>query len=157
MTVLISILIGLTSSFTNTFISNLPPISEIKNSNDKVEIVIESNDQMRFNLSEITVKEGQIVVLTLKHVGNLPKAAMGHNWVLLRPDTDLASFAMSAMKAKDNEYVPVDAPEVMVNTVLLGGGEKTTIEFEAPTPGTYSFICSFPGHYALMQGTFIVE
>ena len=157
MTVLISILIGLTSSLTNTFIPNLPAITEIENSNDKVEIVIESNDQMRFNLSEITVKEGQIVVLTLKHVGKLPKAAMGHNWVLLRPDTDLASFAMSAMKAKDNEYVPVDAPEVMVNTILLGGGEETTIEFEAPTPGTYSFICSFPGHYALMQGTFIVE
>lgn len=157
MTVLISILIGLTSSFTYIFIPNLPAITEIENSNDKVEIVIESNDQMRFNLSEITVKEGQIVVLTLKHVGKLPKAAMGHNWVLLRPDTDLASFAMSAMKAKDNEYVPVDAPEVMVNTILLGGGEKTTIEFEAPTPGTYSFICSFPGHYALMQGTFTVE
>ena len=57
-------------------------------------------------------------------MGKLPKAAMGHNWVLLRPDTDLASFAMSAMKAKDNEYVPVGAPEVMVNTILLGGGEK---------------------------------
>ena len=157
MTILISILIGLTCTFTNTFIPSLPSVSEIKNSNDKVEIVIESSDQMRFNLSEIIVKQGQIVVLTLKHVGKLPKAAMGHNWVLLRPDTDLASFAMSAMKAKDNEYVPLEAPEVMVNTILLGGGEKTTIEFEAPAPGIYSFICSFPGHYALMQGTFIVE
>ena len=157
MTILISILIGLTCTFTNTFIPSLPSISEIENSNDKVEIVIESNDQMRFNLSEITVKQGQIVVLTLEHVGKLPKAAMGHNWVLLRPDTDLASFAMSAMKAKDNEYVPLEAPEVLVNTILLGGGEKTTIEFEAPASGTYSFICSFPGHYALMQGTFIVE
>lgn len=157
MTILISILIGLTCTFTNTFIPSLPSVSEIKNSNDKVEIVIESNDQMRFNLSEIIVKQGQIVVLTLKHVGKLPKAAMGHNWVLLRPDTDLASFAMSAMKAKDNEYVPLEAPEVIVNTILLGGGEKTTIEFEAPAPGIYSFICSFPGHYALMQGTFIVE
>ena len=157
MTILISILIGLTCTFTNTFIPSLPSVSEIKNSNDKVEIVIESSDQMRFNLSEIIVKQGQIVVLTLKHVGKLPKAAMGHNWVLLRPDTDLASFAMSAMKAKDNEYVPLEAPEVIVNTILLGGGEKTTIEFEAPAPGIYSFICSFPGHYALMQGTFIVE
>ena len=64
---------------------------------------------------------------------------------------------MSAMKAKDNEYVPLEAPEVMVNTILLGGGEETTIEFEAPASGTYPFICSFPGHYALMQGTFIVE
>ena len=85
MTVLISILIGLTSSLTNTFIHQLNnAITEIENSSDKVEIVIESNDQMRFNLSEITVQQGQTVVLTLKHVGKLPKAAMGHNWVLLR-------------------------------------------------------------------------
>ena len=53
--------------------------TEVEKSSDKVKIVIESNDQMRFNLSEITVQQGQTVVLTLKHVGKLPKAAMGHN------------------------------------------------------------------------------
>ncbi|HBX64839.1 MAG TPA: azurin, partial [Balneolaceae bacterium] len=26
-----------------------------------------------------------------------------------------------------------------------------------PEAGTYDFICSFPGHYALMKGKFIVE
>ena len=157
MTLLISVLFAFTSLFTSVLTPSLSLMSEMENSSDKIEIVIESNDQMRFNLSEITVKQGQTVVLTLKHVGKLPKAAMGHNWVLLQPDTDLATFAMKAMKARDNEYVPAEAPEVVVNTILLGGGEETTIEFEAPAPGTYSFICSFPGHYALMQGTFIVE
>ena len=157
MTLLISALIAFTTTFATVLTPNVTMTTEVEKSSDKVKIVIESNDQMRFNLSEITVQQGQIVVLTLKHVGKLPKAAMGHNWVLLEPDTDLASFAMSAMKAKDNEYVPADAPEVVVNTILLGGGEETTIEFEAPAPGTYSFICSFPGHYALMQGTFPVE
>ena len=99
------------------------------------------------------MKEGQIVVLTLNMWVNYQK----QQWVITgftRPDTDLASFAMSAMKAKDNEYVPVDAQEVMVNTILLGGGEETTIEFEAPTPGIL-IRCSFPGHYALMQGTIV--
>ena len=157
MTVLLSVLFAFSSLFTSALTPSLSSMSEMENSSDKIEIVIESNDQMRFNLSEITVKQGQTIVLTLKHVGKLPKAAMGHNWVLLQPDTDLATFAMKAMKARDNEYVPVEAPEVVVNTILLGGGEETTIEFKAPAPGTYSFICSFPGHYALMQGTFIVE
>lgn len=157
MTLLISALIAFTTTFATVLTPNVTMTTEVEKSSDKVKIVIESNDQMRFNLSEITVQQGQTVVLTLKHVGKLPKAAMGHNWVLLEPNTDLASFAMSAMKAKDNEYVPADAPEVVVNTILLGGGEETTIEFEAPSPGTYSFICSFPGHYALMQGTFTVE
>lgn len=157
MTLLLSVLFTFFSLFTSELTPSLSSMSEMENSSDKIEIVIESNDQMRFNLSEITVKQGQTVVLTLKHVGKLPKVAMGHNWVLLQPDTDLATFAMKSMKARDNEYVPTKAPEVVVNTILLGGGEETTIEFDAPAPGIYSFICSFPGHYALMQGTFIVE
>ncbi len=157
MTLLLSVLFTFFSLFTSELTPSLSSMSEMENSSDKIEIVIESNDQMRFNLSEITVKQGQTVVLTLKHVGKLPKAAMGHNWVLLQPDTDLATFAMKSMKARDNEYVPTEAPEVVVNTILLGGGEETTIEFDAPAPGIYSFICSFPGHYALMQGTFIVK
>ena len=156
MTLLLSVLFTFFSLFTSELTPSLSSMSEMENSSDKIEIVIESNDQMRFNLSEITVKQGQTVVLTLKHVGKLPKVAMGHNWVLLQPDTDLATFAMKSMKARDNEYVPTKAPEVVVNTILLGGGEETTIEFDAPAPGIYSFICSFPGHYALMQGTFIV-
>lgn len=124
---------------------------------DVVEVVIEGNDQMKFNLSEIKVKEGQTVKLTLKHVGKLPAAAMGHNWVLLESGTDLATFAQAAMKAKDNQYVPAGSDAVIVATDLLGGGEETTIEFTAPAKGSYDFICSFPGHYALMKGKFIVE
>ena len=151
MTILLSVFLAFTSFFSTDLVT--PSFID----NDKVEIVIESNDQMRFNLKEITVKEGQTVVLTLKHVGKLPKAAMGHNWVLLEPGTELPAFAMKAMQAKDNEYVPADSEEVIVHTSLLGGGEETTIEFEAPAKGTYTFICSFPGHYALMQGTFTVE
>lgn len=151
MTILLSVFLAFTSFFSTDLVT--PSFID----NDKVEIVIESNDQMRFNLKEITVKEGQTVVLTLKHVGKLPKAAMGHNWVLLEPGTELPAFAMKAMQAKDNEYVPADSEEVIVYTSLLGGGEETTIEFEAPAKGTYTFICSFPGHYALMQGTFTVE
>jgi azurin len=40
---------------------------------------------------------------------------------------------------------------------LIGGGESTTIEFEAPEKGEYTFLCTFPGHFGLMNGKFIVE
>ncbi len=126
-------------------------------SRDKVEIVIESNDQMKFNLNEIKVKEGDTVVLTLKHVGKLPKAAMGHNWVLLAQGTEMGPFAQKAVQARDNDYIPADGEGTIAYTTLIGGGEETTIEFVAPAKGEYTFICSFPGHYALMNGTFIVE
>lgn len=147
MNLFITILISL-------FIGN--PSNSITTESNKVEIVIESNDQMRFNLSEISVKEGETVVLTLKHVGKLPKAAMGHNWVLLAQGTDLAAFSSLAVKARDTEYIP-EGDQVLVHTALIGGGEETTIEFTAPAAGEYDFICSFPGHYALMKGKLIVE
>ena len=119
------------------------------------DIVIESSDQMRFNVTELTVKSGETINLTLVHTGNLPKVAMGHNWVLLEKGTDVRSFALSAMKEKDNEYIP--SSNVLAATSLIGGGEETSITFTAPSPGEYDFICSFPGHYGLMKGKLIVE
>lgn len=125
-----------------------------------VEIVIEGNDQMRYNLERIDVKEGQRVRLTLKHVGELPIEAMGHNWILVTPDTDKAAFAAAAMEAKDNGYIPTEAQFVdgiIAHTDMVGGGQETTIEFDAPAKGFYPYFCSFPGHVGFMKGTFYVN
>lgn len=146
MRLLLSILTIFTLAFTTTVMAQ-----------DKVEITIESNDKMQFDMNEIKVEAGQTVVLTLKHVGKLPKAAMGHNWVLLTQGTDINSFGAEASKAADNDYIPQGTDKVIVATDLIGGGQETTIEFTAPEKGTYDFICSFPGHYAMMKGKFIVE
>jgi len=125
---------------------------------DVAEITIEGNDQMQFNKDEMRVKAGSTVRLTLKHVGEMTKQQMGHNWVLLKTGTDIMQFGQKAASAKDNDYIPqAEANKVIANTKTLGGGEETTITFEAPAKGTYDFICSFPGHVALMQGKFIVE
>ncbi|MFD2518914.1 azurin [Salinimicrobium flavum] len=121
------------------------------------EVRLTGNDQMKFNLKEIRVKAGDKVKLTLTHVGQLPENAMGHNFVLLKQGTDIPEFANKAMEAKDNEYIPQNSEQVIVNTEMIGGGEETSIEFDAPAAGTYDFICSFPGHYVQMQGKFIVE
>ncbi len=122
-------------------------------------IVIEGNDQMKFNKTEIRVKAGQKVKLTLKHVGKMDKAVMGHNWALLTKDADVATVGNAAATAADNDYIPADmADKFIAHTKMIGGGESDTIEFDAPTePGTYTFMCTFPGHYALMKGQFIVE
>jgi azurin len=137
------------------FINPVSGVTTNTPAQEVVEIVIESNDQMKFNMSEITVPAGATVKLTLKHVGQLPAAAMGHNWVLLTQDTEMGPFAQAAVQARDNDYIPAEG--YIVYTDLIGGGEETTIEFEAPAAGEYTFICSFPGHYALMNGKFIVE
>ena len=131
--------------------------TEPAGSSDEVKLTLEGNDLMQYDKKELRVKEGSTVTLTLTHVGKMAKAVMGHNFVLLKPGTDMATFANAAMTAVDNEYIPKDTDQGIVNTKMLGGGESTTITFEAPAKGTYDYICSFPGHYGLMQGKFIVE
>lgn len=122
-----------------------------------VEISISASDQMKFNKNELKVKAGSTVRLTLTHTGKMDKKVMGHNFVLLKQGTEISSFGQKAMQAADNDYIPDNGEQVIAHTKIIGGGESTTIEFEAPEAGTYTFICSFPGHYAVMQGKFIVE
>ncbi|MDN3723950.1 azurin [Aequorivita sp. SDUM287046] len=122
------------------------------------EITITGNDQMKFDKSEIRVKAGQKVRLTLKHVGKMDKTVMGHNWALLTKDADMAAVGQASAVASETDYIPTDMQDKFIAyTKMLGGGETDTIEFDAPEPGTYTFMCTFPGHYALMNGKFIVE
>ncbi|QKX03682.1 azurin [Aquimarina sp. TRL1] len=127
-------------------------------SNDLVSntIILSSNDQMQFDKKILRVKKGEKITLTLQHAGTMSKNVMGHNFVLLQQGTDIIQFARKAMKAKDTEYIP-EGDDVIAYTKLIGGGEKVTITFDAPAPGTYDYICSFPAHYTLMKGKLIVE
>jgi len=125
--------------------------------NDVNKIIITSDDYMKFNTSKITVKSGKLVRLTLKHIGKLDVQLMGHNFVLLKNNVDIIEFANKAAMASKNQYIPVESDEVIVYTDMIGGGQETTIEFLPPDVGVYDFICSFPGHYAMMKGKFIVE
>ena len=125
--------------------------------NDVNKIVITSDDYMKFNTSKITVRSGKLVRLTLKHIGKLDAQVMGHNFVLLKDKVDIVEFANKAAMASKNQYIPVESNEVIVYTDMIGGGQETTIEFLPPEVGVYNFICSFPGHYAMMKGKFIVE
>ena len=126
-------------------------------SDDVANVVITANDLMQYNKTEIRVKAGQKVKLTLRHIGKLDKNVMGHNVVILNQGVDPETFAAKAASQRDNDYIPEGTDEVLANTKMIGGGETTVIEFEAPAVGEYDFLCSFPAHFAMMKGKFIVE
>ena len=129
----------------------------VEQDNSSINIMLVANDLMKFDLSEIKVKAGQKVKLTLRHKGKLDVNVMGHNFVLLKQGVDVPAFALKAATARDNKYIPKDTEDVIVHTDIIGGGQTTSIEFKAPETGVYDFICSFPAHYAIMKGKFIVE
>lgn len=123
-------------------------------------IAITANDTMKFNVVEIRAKAGEALAVTLVNEGTVPKFSMGHNWVLLAADADLNAFANDAAMAAATEYIPASfKAKVIAGTKLLGPKESDTVLFYAPkAPGSYPFICAFPGHMQVgMKGVLIVE
>ena len=124
-------------------------------------ITITGNDTMQFDVKEFTVKAGANVELTFKNIGKLPKLAMGHNLVILKEGVSPLKFGQKIMGlgASPTNPLPKESlKEVIAATKLLGPGESEKLSFTAPKqPGLYQFLCSFPGHYAIMRGVMVVE
>ena len=128
----------------------------IDDNEDLIKIVLNSYDNMMYDKKTIEVKYGKNIMLTLNHKGKIGKEFMGHNFVLLKKGVNVDEFAKKATLAKSNDYIP-NSDETIAFTKMLGGGESTTISFMAPEAGTYTYICSFPGHYMIMRGELIVN
>lgn len=123
-------------------------------------VAITTGDNMKYDVTEITAKPGEAVHVVLKNTGTMPKIAMAHNFVLLKPGTDAAEFTKAAFNARETDFIPPAMKgAVLANTPLAGAGETVETTFKAPVkPGTYTFLCSFPGHFALgMRGTLTVK
>ena len=120
-------------------------------------LALSGNDMMQFDKSELMAQAGEKITLTFRHVGQLDRRVMGHNFVLLTPGTDITGFANEAAAAGESaDWIPNDGAQVIAHTKMLGGGQTDVITFEAPEPGVYDFICSFPGHSGMMRGTLTV-
>lgn len=136
-------------------IKAIPGIDTVKQSNN---IVLTGSDQMKYDVTVFKVKAGESVTLSFKNIGTQPKAAMGHNVVILTQGTDMEAFAQAAMADKTNDYIPqANAAEIVAHTKLLGPGESDKITFTLNDKGVYNFLCSFPGHHALMNGKIVAE
>lgn len=123
-------------------------------------IELTANDSMKYNLTRFEVKAGQEVTVSLTNMGNMVKAAMAHNWVLLKKGADGKAYADAAVTAAATDYLPPAlADQVIAHTKLLGPKQTDEIKFTAPTePGEYVFLCTFPAHYvAGMHGVMVVK
>jgi len=111
-------------------------------------------------LESIEASAGEELRINLRTVSNLPPTAMSHNFVLLTMDADADEFARASIQAADNDYISSEYEDwIIAATDMLGDGESDSITFTVPEePGTYQFICTFPGHYSGgMVGTLVVS
>ena len=129
-------------------------------SDNETTIVITASDTLRFSVTRIEVQPGQTVHIQLKNLSNMPKDVMGHNWILLKAGSDVSAYATTALVAKGEAYQPKSlAAEVLASIALLGPRQTGEVTFVTPnTPGSYPFLCTFPGHFqAGMRGELIVK
>jgi azurin len=107
---------------------------------------------MKFDKESFTVKAGQEVIIELENTDG-----MQHNMLIVQQGAlETVGAAADAMlrdpNAAQKQYVP-EIPEVLHATKLLNPEEIVTLRFTAPEePGDYPFVCTFPGHWRMMNG-----
>ncbi len=120
-------------------------------------LLIEAGKNLTFSKRELTVKAGQNIALTLKNPDVVP-----HNWALCRPGKlqtvgEQANRLVADPEAVIRQYVP-QTEDIVCYTDIVEAGDETIIYFQAPKErGRYPFLCSFPGHWMVMNGELIVE
>ncbi len=123
----------------------------------EVTIKPDNANPLAYDTKSFSAKAGQKVKLTFENVH--PTLPQPHNFVLGKLGVDkgkMLGLAMAAMTLVDKGYIPESA-DILANTKLLQPGQTETIEFTLPTAGEYNYICTFPGHGAIMNGTITVQ
>jgi azurin len=133
-------------------------VASTKASSDIKTIRIKTiREAMKYDLKEFTVSPGQTVQIILENTD-----AMQHNLVVTRPGMrEKVGKAGDAMmkdeKGAEKNYVP-NLPEVLFATPLVNPGQSYTLTFKAPVKvGDYPYVCTFPGHWTLMNGVMHVK
>lgn len=113
--------------------------------------------KMAFDKTKLIVPAGKSVVLVFDNPDLMP-----HNVVIVKPGSaSRVGEAADAMARQpdgfERNFVP-DSPDVLFYTPLVQAGKSHRLTFKAPTqPGEYPFLCSFPGHWRVMQGILTVQ
>jgi azurin len=115
-------------------------------------------NQMKYKETEFTVAPGETIKLVFENTATSP--SMQHNVVVLNTVEDNAfrRVGEAGMQAGSaNNYVPED-DAILAYTPMSQPGETVSVTFTVPeTTGEYGYLCTFPGHWATMQGTMYVE
>jgi azurin len=123
-------------------------------------VEIAAGEDMKYSVTRIAVRRGETIRIRLTSTGTLPKIAMAHNFVLLKPATNIAKLLADGAPSRATDFIPpgmMDA--VIARTPFAGPRESVQVIFTVPAKaGTYPFICTFAGHYqGGMKGVMVVR
>jgi azurin len=125
--------------------------------NDGRKLTIEAALGLQFVQKQLSAKPGEKLSLTFTNPDVVP-----HNWLLAKPGSleklgALCNLMITDPNGLAKHYVP-DSPDVLFYTDMTNPNRSFTIHFTAPDqPGTYPYLCTFPGHWMIMNGQLKVE
>jgi putative heme-binding domain-containing protein len=120
-------------------------------------VTIAAGPNLSYTVRDLRARPGEALALSFRNPDAVP-----HNWVLVKPGAlsrvgDLANRLVADPDAFVRHYVP-ESDDVLVWTSVAEPGATQTIHFTAPSaPGRYPFLCTFPGHWMVMNGELVVE
>lgn len=113
--------------------------------------------KMVYDVDRFEVLAGEPVRIVLENPDAQP-----HNLLILKPGS-LRSIgrAVDAMEndaeSKSRHWVP-ESPKVLHVMSMVQPGERGELRFVAPErPGRYPFVCTYPGHWRMMNGVMTVR
>ncbi|MBS0262830.1 MAG: c-type cytochrome [Planctomycetes bacterium] len=124
---------------------------------DAREIRVEAGKNLTYATRSLKARAGEPLKMTFVNPDVVP-----HNWVLVKPGAlervgTLANKIIADPDAVARHYVP-KTNDVLYYCDVVTPGEEFSIYFQAPEqPGRYPFLCSFPGHWMVMNGQLLVE
>jgi len=125
---------------------------------DRTVTIHPKGNQMKYKETEFSVAPGETIKLVFENTATSP--SMQHNVVVLNTNKDDAfrRVGEAGMQAgSTNDYVPED-DAILAYTPMSKPGETVSVTFTVPeTTGEYGYLCTFPGHWATMQGTMYVK
>lgn len=121
------------------------------------ELVIEAALGLQYVQKQLTAKAGERLSITFKNPDVVP-----HNWLLAKPGSlqrlgEKCNLMIADPQGLARHYVP-ESDDVIAYTDMTNPQGSFTIHITAPKEkGHYPYLCTFPGHWMVMNGVLKVE
>ena len=121
------------------------------------EIIVEAALGLQFVQKQLTAKPGERLTIRFKNPDVVP-----HNWLLAKPGSlqtlgEKCNLMITDPQGLAKHYVP-DSDDVIAYTDMVNPQGEFVIHLTAPKEkGDYPYLCTFPGHWMVMNGTLKVQ
>ena len=119
-------------------------------------VIKSSGADLSYDITEIRATAGD--TFTIEYDNS--QSVMPHNIVFVYSRADIQPVGIASLRASQNDYIPTDEAsleKIFGYTELARPGDTVYITITVPEPGTYPYICTYPGHFTMMQGQLISE